>query len=362
MPRSKPNDREKDLDINMLFEQARLRMPELRMPSKLDVYIKGSCTASQLDLEGPLFVGALAPSDQGPNVPSEVWTAKLNYGYVGCLRQLVINGKTVDLAAQAREQDSGSLRPSCHTSPSQCDSQPCLNGGLCSEGWNRFVCDCTRTGFTGPVCAKDASTLSFDGSQYLKIDIPEGSKTQAEDVQLRFRTPRPGGLLLATTTDKATTFLVLGLENGKLKIVINLGDKDKVGCGSILVSILARNSMAIWDQSAGALSYKKHLCIFSTSDAIYDEWTPSDEAKCQDSACPFIEHASPAIDHLMRHDLFKIHGLDEALFWLNGYVNKQNCRIWSEANSQVYVETPLHTEKLTVWCALWAGGILLQKR
>ncbi|GFV69959.1 hypothetical protein TNCV_1983261 [Trichonephila clavipes] len=40
---------------------------------------------------------------------------------------------------------------------------------------------------------------------------------------------------------------------------------------------------------------------------------------------------------------------DEARFWLNGYVNKQNCHIWSEANPQVYVETPLHPEKLTVW-------------
>ncbi|GFX15290.1 uncharacterized protein TNCV_3302201 [Trichonephila clavipes] len=49
---------------------------------------------------------------------------------------------------------------------------------------------------------------------------------------------------------------------------------------------------------------------------------------------------------------------DEAHFWLNDNVNKQNCRIWSEANPQVYVETPLHPEKLTVWCALWAGGII----
>ncbi|GFV97817.1 putative DD41D transposase [Trichonephila clavipes] len=49
---------------------------------------------------------------------------------------------------------------------------------------------------------------------------------------------------------------------------------------------------------------------------------------------------------------------DEAHFWLNGYVSKQNCRIWSEANPQVYVETPLHPEKLTIWCALWAGGII----
>ncbi|GFV13874.1 transposable element Tcb2 transposase [Trichonephila clavipes] len=38
---------------------------------------------------------------------------------------------------------------------------------------------------------------------------------------------------------------------------------------------------------------------------------------------------------------------DEAHFWLNGYVNQRNCRIWSEANPQVYVETPLHPEKLT---------------
>ncbi|GFW10355.1 uncharacterized protein TNCV_5097061 [Trichonephila clavipes] len=50
---------------------------------------------------------------------------------------------------------------------------------------------------------------------------------------------------------------------------------------------------------------------------------------------------------------------DEAHFWLNGYVNKQNCHIWSEANPQVYVETPLHPEKLTVWCALWAGRIIV---
>ncbi|GFT38058.1 uncharacterized protein TNCV_4102981 [Trichonephila clavipes] len=53
---------------------------------------------------------------------------------------------------------------------------------------------------------------------------------------------------------------------------------------------------------------------------------------------------------------------DEAHFWLNGYVNKQNCRSWSEANPQVYVETPLHPEKLTVRCALWAGAVVPTRR
>ncbi|GFW40309.1 uncharacterized protein TNCV_1018671 [Trichonephila clavipes] len=36
---------------------------------------------------------------------------------------------------------------------------------------------------------------------------------------------------------------------------------------------------------------------------------------------------------------------------------RQFCLL-TEANPQVYVETPLHPEKLTVWCALWAGGII----
>ncbi|GFV79822.1 uncharacterized protein TNCV_1726471 [Trichonephila clavipes] len=74
----------------------------------------------------------------------------------------------------------------------------------------------------------------------------------------------------------------------------------------------------------------------------------------------FVEWAQneiPVVPDFHKRILFS----DEAHFWLNGYVNKQNCRIWSEANPQVYVETPLHSEKLTVWCALWAGGILLQK-
>ncbi|GFT25225.1 hypothetical protein TNCV_180991 [Trichonephila clavipes] len=80
---------------------------------------------------------------------------------------------------------------------------------------------------------------------------------------------------------------------------------------------------------------------------------------------PMMQTLIPAGDGILQkpiHAAGLVQSCDEAHFWLNGYVNKQNCRIWSEANPQVYVETLLHPEKLTVWCALWAGGILLQKR
>ncbi|GFU69814.1 paired box protein Pax-7 [Trichonephila clavipes] len=53
----------------------------------------------------------------------------------------------------------------------------------------------------------------------------------------------------------------------------------------------------------------------------------------------FVEGAPneiAVVPHFHKRILFS----DEAHFWLNGYVNKQNSRIWSEANPQVYAETP----------------------
>ena len=49
---------------------------------------------------------------------------------------------------------------------------------------------------------------------------------------------------------------------------------------------------------------------------------------------------------------------DEAHFWLNVYVNKQNCRFWSEDQPEELQKLPMHLEKVTVWCGLWAGGII----
>lgn len=36
-----------------------------------------------------------------------MWTARLGQGYVGCLRDLQLNGRAVDLASYAKKQDSG---------------------------------------------------------------------------------------------------------------------------------------------------------------------------------------------------------------------------------------------------------------
>ena len=49
---------------------------------------------------------------------------------------------------------------------------------------------------------------------------------------------------------------------------------------------------------------------------------------------------------------------DEAHFHLNGQVNRQNYRFWAERPPEEVLEAPLHSPKVTVWCALSAQGII----
>lgn len=93
--------------------------------------------------------------------PTEVWTALLNYGYVGCIRDLFIDGQSKDVRRLAEIQKAAGVKPSCSKEPpKQCLSNPCQNNGVCREGWNRYVCDCSGTGYLGRSCER-GRTLFF---------------------------------------------------------------------------------------------------------------------------------------------------------------------------------------------------------
>ena len=49
---------------------------------------------------------------------------------------------------------------------------------------------------------------------------------------------------------------------------------------------------------------------------------------------------------------------DEAHFHLNGTVNKQNCCYWSKDNLHNIHQRPLHSDHVTVWCAVAPFGII----
>ncbi|GFU93066.1 transposable element Tcb2 transposase [Trichonephila clavipes] len=113
-----------------------------------------------------------------------------------------------------------------------------------------------------------------------------------------------------------------------------------------------------WTARSPDLSPIEHICDhLGRCQVIYSQFGLAIHQNDHQARRRFVEWAQNEV--AVAPDFHKrILFSDEAHFWLNGYVNKQNCRIWSEANPQVYVETPLHPEKLTLWCALWAGGII----
>ncbi|XP_055233854.1 neurexin-1 isoform X14 [Gorilla gorilla gorilla] len=177
-----------------------------------------------LDLDDELYLGGLPENKAGLVFPTEVWTALLNYGYVGCIRDLFIDGQSKDIRQMAEVQSTAGVKPSCSKETAKpCLSNPCKNNGMCRDGWNRYVCDCSGTGYLGRSCEREATVLSYDGSMFMKIQLPVVMHTEAEDVSLRFRSQRAYGILMATTSRDSADTLRLELDAGRVKLTVNLG-------------------------------------------------------------------------------------------------------------------------------------------
>ncbi|XP_063347392.1 neurexin-1a isoform X14 [Pelmatolapia mariae] len=185
-----------------------------------------------LDLDDNLYLGGLPENRRGLVFPTEVWTALLNYGYVGCIRDLFIDGQSKDVRRLAEIQKAAGVKPSCSKEPpKQCLSNPCQNNGICREGWNRYVCDCSGTGYLGRSCEREATVLSYDGSKFMKVQLPVVMHTEAEDVSLRFRSQRAYGILIATTSRDSADALRIELESGRVRLTVNL-DCIRINCTS----------------------------------------------------------------------------------------------------------------------------------
>lgn len=185
-----------------------------------------------LDLDDELYLGGLPENKAGLVFPTEVWTALLNYGYVGCIRDLFIDGQSKDIRQMAEIQSTAGVKPSCSRETAKpCLSNPCKNNGMCRDGWNRYVCDCSGTGYLGRSCEREATVLSYDGSMFMKIQLPVVMHTEAEDVSLRFRSQRAYGILMATTSRDSADTLRLELDAGRVKLTVNL-DCIRINCNS----------------------------------------------------------------------------------------------------------------------------------
>ena len=133
-------------EVSILGKSGFVSMDDIRKPFQLPH------AYNQLSLNGRLYIGGSDTNHMANLLPKEIWSAMLGYGYTGCIQDLYISAKPVDLTRYGKEQEADGIAEFCHVLPSKCSSNPCLHSGNCSEGWNRFICDCTSTGYYGLTC------------------------------------------------------------------------------------------------------------------------------------------------------------------------------------------------------------------
>lgn len=97
----------------------------------------------------------------------------------------------------------------------------------------------------------------------------------------------------------------------------------------------------------------KDLHLHAYKIQLTQELKPRDHAQRRGFVDWVLEHHQIDAD-FSRKIIFS----DEAHFQLNGYVNKQNCRIWGAENPRIILEKPMHPPRVTVCCAFWAGGVI----
>ncbi|XP_063434354.1 axotactin-like isoform X5 [Mytilus trossulus] len=96
-----------------------------------------------LELTGEMMIG------HGPRL-----TYDANDGFVGCIRNLAIQGQVKDAInlLQTNSAVYGVVLDGCHLVP-HCEGGPhCEHGGKCLSNWDGVACDCSATAYEGHAC------------------------------------------------------------------------------------------------------------------------------------------------------------------------------------------------------------------
>lgn len=204
-----------------------------------DGHFQTPAGSTHLNLGDHLVLGGISTMDEGTSLPMELFSAITRKGFVGCIKNFAVDGSTIDfsrhISDQGKEDD---IKLYCRQESNKCEpraQEPCRHGGVCKEGWNRFICDCRMTSYIGPICQQAAVRLSFNGLQFVRITLPSTTQTKVEDIFFRFKTKFPNGVLLHTQSTRSIDFLQVELHEGRLKVTIDFGQgKEPFAVGSHL--------------------------------------------------------------------------------------------------------------------------------
>lgn len=149
-------------------------------------------------------------------------TEDFKEGYVGCMRTLLINGQFIDIYKFAREGNYGLLL-GCR---GKCEQNPCLNKGVCKEGYSSFSCECQWTAYKGPICA-DEIGANLRSDNYIRYDFDTSLSTVEENIRVGFTTSEHRGLIIGVTSHSGEYLNLLMSTSGHLKLEFDFGFERK---------------------------------------------------------------------------------------------------------------------------------------
>ncbi|XP_049874531.1 axotactin isoform X2 [Pectinophora gossypiella] len=144
-------------------------------------------------------------------------------GYVGCIRGFKIADHVVDLSRKAQQEDDIDLTgvlPECNM---KCDSEPCKNGGICTENFKKqeSSCDCELTSYFGEYCMEEKGA-DFNGESILQRRFVLSGPIWKVKIKLAFSSndlrQKNTVLLLVQTENKRSYYLLVAItQDGYLK-------------------------------------------------------------------------------------------------------------------------------------------------
>uniref|UniRef100_A0A452RIH3 Cadherin EGF LAG seven-pass G-type receptor 1 n=1 Tax=Ursus americanus TaxID=9643 RepID=A0A452RIH3_URSAM len=161
-----------------------------------------SGSKKSLDLTGPLLLGGV------PNLP-EAFPVR-NRQFVGCMRNLSVDGRNVDMASFIANNGT---RAGCAAQRNFCEGTWCQNGGTCVSRWDTYLCECPLR-FGGKNCEQVMPhPQRFSGESLVSWSDLDITISVPWYLGLMFRTRKEDGVLMEATAGASSRLHLQVREN-----------------------------------------------------------------------------------------------------------------------------------------------------
>ncbi|XP_006274014.3 neural-cadherin [Alligator mississippiensis] len=146
-------------------------------------------------------------------------------GFVGCIRNVIIDSKVYDLENPAESLNSA---PGCALTDGMCQRAGALSCGVhgkCIDEWESFTCDC-YPGYAGPKCDQVLPEWAFGRDSWIHYDLKNILSAHTTQIQLMVRTRIAFSTLLSMASTHGNGYIRLEMVDGRFGVNFNLGDKE----------------------------------------------------------------------------------------------------------------------------------------